>query len=268
MNAPSPDLFAGTAAYYARFRPGYPDAFFRHVIDRFRLDGSGRLLDLGCGTGQLALPLAPHVADIIGIDPDPAMLAEAAKAAGRSGIHNAHWLRGSDGDLDRLADEIGRLRLVTMGRSFHWMNQDATLRSLDSLVETDGGIVIVADDERVWHGQEDWHEAIRQTIRRWLGPQRRAGSGSYEVQHIPFDEILAASPFAQVERYSITVSRSPSIDEIAGYLYSTSFCSPAVLAENRPAFEADLRQTLGKISPSGILTESIHVGAWLARRGD
>jgi hypothetical protein len=45
-------LFSGTAPYYARFRPGYPQAFFSDVITRFALNGTGRSLDLGCGTGS------------------------------------------------------------------------------------------------------------------------------------------------------------------------------------------------------------------------
>ena len=46
---------------------------------RFRLDGTGRLLDLGCGTGQLVIPLAAHVAEAVGMDPEPEMLVEAAE---------------------------------------------------------------------------------------------------------------------------------------------------------------------------------------------
>lgn len=265
MNRHTPDIFAGTAAYYARFRPGYPAEFLAHVIERFGLNGQGRLLDLGCGTGQLALPLAPYVAEAIGLDPDPAMLAEAAAAAERAGIENVRWLRGSDRDLDRLSTEIGSLRLVLMGRSFHWMERDETLRSLDALIEPDGGVIVVSDEERVWAGQEAWHETIRQVIHRWLGPRRRAGSGNYAVEHVPFDDIFAASPFSRVERYHLTVRRTPSIDEIIGYLYSTSFCSPAVLGDKRAAFEADLRQQLNVYDR---LTESIELGAWLAWRDD
>ena len=51
-------LFAGTAWYYARYRPGYPKIFFDKVIERFHLDGRGCLLDLGCGTSQLTIPLS------------------------------------------------------------------------------------------------------------------------------------------------------------------------------------------------------------------
>jgi SAM-dependent methyltransferase len=76
-------LFAGTAWHYARYRPGYPDVFFDDLIVRFHLDGTGRLLDLGCGTGQLIVGLAAHVAEAIGIDPEPEMLTEAAGQARR-----------------------------------------------------------------------------------------------------------------------------------------------------------------------------------------
>lgn len=71
-------LFAGTAWHYARYRPGYPRLLFDDLVDRFGLDGTGRLLDLGCGTAQLLLPLAEHVAEAVGIDPEPEMLARSA----------------------------------------------------------------------------------------------------------------------------------------------------------------------------------------------
>lgn len=35
----NPHLFTGTASYYARYRPGYPKAFFDFVRRRFRLGG-------------------------------------------------------------------------------------------------------------------------------------------------------------------------------------------------------------------------------------
>ncbi|WP_081809171.1 class I SAM-dependent methyltransferase [Mycobacterium sp. URHB0044] len=118
------DLFAGTAWHYARYRPGYPQAFVDDLVRQFRLDGTGRLLDLGCGTGQLTLPLAQHVADAVGIDPEPGMLVEAAGQAQARGVTNVTWTHGSSADL---SVELGRFRLVTMGRSFHWMDRERVL---------------------------------------------------------------------------------------------------------------------------------------------
>ena len=62
-------LFRGTAWHYARFRPGCPDALLDLLVERFGLDGDGRLLDVGCGTGQLSLPLAGYVREVVGMDP-------------------------------------------------------------------------------------------------------------------------------------------------------------------------------------------------------
>ena len=59
-------LFAGTAEYYARFRPPYPPALLDAIIDRFRLDESGRLLDLGCGTGEITVPHVWTIDTLVG----------------------------------------------------------------------------------------------------------------------------------------------------------------------------------------------------------
>ncbi|MGW4718469.1 methyltransferase domain-containing protein [Nocardia sp. NPDC004260] len=76
------------------------------------------LLDMGCGTGQLTVPLARHMADAVGMYPEPTMLVEAARRAEAAGVANVAWTRGGSADLPA---GLGRFRLVTMGRSFHRM---------------------------------------------------------------------------------------------------------------------------------------------------
>ncbi|MGH2688498.1 MAG: class I SAM-dependent methyltransferase, partial [Actinomycetota bacterium] len=133
----SPDeLFRGTAPYYARYRPGYPDEFYRLLARRFSLDGRQRVLDLGCGTGQIAVPVAVLVGEVVGVDPDPGMLEEARRLAVDAGVSIDFRL----GDSFRLpAMELGTFDLVTMGASFHWMDRAATLATLDGMVTAGGG---------------------------------------------------------------------------------------------------------------------------------
>src|SRR5882757_11431156 len=94
-------LFTGTAWHYARYRPGYPQVFFDDLVQRFHLDGTGRLLDLGCGTGQLTLPLAAHVAEAVGMDPESEMLTEAIRQSREQAIANVNWIQGNSADLPR-----------------------------------------------------------------------------------------------------------------------------------------------------------------------
>lgn len=258
-------LFSGTAWYYARFRPAYPDALFTRIIERFQLDGTGRLLDLGCGTGELLVPLAPHVASAIGMDPEPEMLAEAAARVRRVGLDNVRLIQGGSDDIETLRAQISDLRLVVMGRSFHWMDEMTTLRALHALLEPGGGLVVTGDGCGVWSGEERWQVAVREVIHRWLGERRRAGSGSYTIDHEPWETLFPRSPFARVEQLRIEWQREWEIDTIVGFLYSTSFCSIPVLGDLREPFEADLRATLAAFD--GPLTEAGVLDVFMLRKG-
>ena len=72
--------FASTVALYEELRPPYPEEFFRTVALRLKLSKQHALIDLGTGPGLLALGFAPHVGRIVGVDPEPDMLAAAIRA--------------------------------------------------------------------------------------------------------------------------------------------------------------------------------------------
>jgi hypothetical protein len=51
----SDDLYTGTAEYYARYRVPYPQVLIDDLRVRAGVTGNGRLLDLACGPGRVAL---------------------------------------------------------------------------------------------------------------------------------------------------------------------------------------------------------------------
>ena len=83
----APDLYRGTAEYYDRFRLSYPDALIADLVRRTGASGAGRLLDLACGTGQLAFALRSSFASVWAVDQEPDMIAvvrsKAASGTGR-----------------------------------------------------------------------------------------------------------------------------------------------------------------------------------------
>jgi hypothetical protein len=51
MGGQPDDLFIGAASYYSQFRRHCPSDVVTYLVNHCRLDGEGRLLDVGCGTG-------------------------------------------------------------------------------------------------------------------------------------------------------------------------------------------------------------------------
>lgn len=90
------------------------------LVATLELDGSGRLLDVGCGPGSLTLLLAPHFAEAIGIDADADMLTEAARLAEKE----ANGQRQLAAPARRgLPADLSPVRVVTFAQSFHWMDR-------------------------------------------------------------------------------------------------------------------------------------------------
>ena len=89
-----PSFYDGAAVHYRYGRPSYSPRLEALLAEELSLDGSGRLLDVGCGPGILTVRLAHLFEDAVGLDPDPAMIAEGGRAARKRDIANITWIQG------------------------------------------------------------------------------------------------------------------------------------------------------------------------------
>lgn len=258
-------LFSGAVPFYQRYRPRYPDALFADLVERCRLSRGRRVLDIGCGPGFLAVPLAALGAEVVAIDPQPEMLAAGRAAAAELGVSSITWMEGAAEDI--LASEtvgVAPACCALFGRSFHWMPRETLLELLDGALEP-GGTVVLVGEER----PDDilWRDAVRDYVRNWHGgdspsqarnDRRRSGRDH--------DEVLRASPFRHLETLTYPVARHWSVDSIVGYVYSTSSGNPRLLGDGIDAFEAGLRHCLAALPGAPDFAEEAEVVATLARR--
>ena len=236
--------FDSTEKYYANYRPDYGEKAIEYLAQRFELDKSARVLDLGCGAGQITVPLAAHVGEVVGMDPNETMLDHARQRAESAGQENIEWVLGSDSDLMERATPLGPFRLTTMGRSFHWMDQRATLDHLRSMTEPGGGVALLNDPEWFTRGGAKWQDTVYEIADRYLEDlPERIGPGEVEYED-PWDEMLAERGFADVTVDFVEIEREWTVDSIVGYVFSLSYCSPGVFGDDRQAFEADVRAAL------------------------
>jgi len=246
-------LFAGAASWYARYRIPYPDALIANIVSHFGLDGTGRLLDLGCGPGTLTFPLAPYFEHVIAADPDAGMIAEAKRIAEERGVYNiAFEVRRAED----LTPDMRPFRLVTCGSSFHWMDRDVVLSRARHLLEPGGGIALSAGNRPWWDGPEDWHQAITTVVKRYLGDQRRAGVTVFNATGELFEQTLPRNGWRVELVRDYPMEHTWDLEGVIGHLWSTSFAARPLFGDRVDAFEREVREALMAARPDGRFPDS------------
>jgi SAM-dependent methyltransferase len=249
--------------FYHRYRHGYPAAVIDVLTDAFQLTSQDLVVDLGCGTGQLTLPIAAKVRGIIGVDPEPDMLIRARQAADEADISNVSWMLGADTDLPALGRLFGdrSIGAVTIAQSLHWMKHEELFRSSFSLVRAGGGVAVVTNGVPLWLQDTDWSRALRACLEQWLGEPLRSGCGTDQESQRRYQEALSRAGYAVLST-SIEYVLELSLDEIVGGVFSAMPVDRLPAPGARPAFFDQLRAALG---PDERFSEQVRVAILAGR---
>jgi len=260
-NAWDPKLYEGSAPYYARGRLPYPPEMAAALREELALDGTGRLIDLGCGPGSVALLLAPLFAEVVGVDADPGMIAEAGTEAALRGVENARWVEMPAEDLP---GDLGSFRVATLAQSFHWMDRKKVASTVNTMLEPAGSWVhINATTHQGVGGTYDLplpappRAEIADLIHEYLGRTRRAGGTTLD-KGTPSgeDAVMAAAGFSGPRRVTVAGDiYERSEEEVVASVFSLSWAAPHLFADRIGRFETELRRLLRRASPNGRFAE-------------
>ena len=253
-----PTIYRGSAAHYAAGRPPYSPALEETLVETLGLDGRGRLLDAGCGPGILALRLAYLFEEVVGLDPDPDMLAEAARRAGDQAITNVSWAQALAEDLPGAAP--GPYRLVTFGQSLHWTEEHRVAEVTFDLLGPGGAIALIVPtiEGRPQPSNPGYppipHEDLKALVERYLGSNRRSGQGWTRTRDHTFQEMLAETRFG-----SPTVLFAPGpadlvrdSQSVLSRYFSMTTSAPHLFGDRLEQFAQEARDLLHKRSPAGL----------------
>lgn len=138
------DQFAQQALGYAALVAGNErkDTALTKLLEVWRPAPDARALDVGCGTGRLAVALAPHVGQVTGADLTPAMLDQARALQAQTGLRNIDWRQA---DVTALPFADGAFDLVICSAMLHHVSSPATVLGEMRRVCAPGGLIAAMD---------------------------------------------------------------------------------------------------------------------------
>ncbi|MET0304814.1 MAG: class I SAM-dependent methyltransferase [Solirubrobacterales bacterium] len=243
------------AQIYADHRPRYPQKLIDDLRSHTVGDRGELLIDWGCGTGEVTLPLSRYFERVIAIDVNSEFVALGQDKARRENIENVVW-HVDQAENIQIADES--CDLITSASAFHWMDRELLSERAFRGLRQDGALALVGGaGTNIWNGAVEWHKVAVECLSKYLGEQRPPEvnrDGAAKKRH---DSFLATAGF-EIEKFRYPTEFSWPVDKVAGYMYTIAGGLPWSHGDRRADFEREFSEALARLNPSGVVHETIN----------
>jgi SAM-dependent methyltransferase len=235
--------FGRTAIDYERHRPGFPENFFDRLLNDGWSAAGQRALDLGTGTGSLALGFAARGLKVTGLDIAPQLLEVARQAATDRGL-SIHFVEGR---AEASGQDDASFDLVTAGQCWWWFDADEAIRETRRILVPGGRLLIcnfsyVPLPGNVAGRTED---LILQHNPGWP----KAGWRGIHPEQV---RALDRGGFQQVESFSYVIDVAFSDVGWRGRIRTCNGVGSALSAEQVERFDVELAELLAREFPGGL----------------
>ena len=131
-------LFDTIAEIYDLVRPRYPRSLIDDLEEACHLEGSGKILEIGPGTGQLTKSLAER-----GLNIDCVEIGSKLAGIARSRLSEFPNIRIKIGNFEKMKYKANYYDLAVFGTSFKWVDPKKRVPRVARLLHEDGYLVLI-----------------------------------------------------------------------------------------------------------------------------
>lgn len=265
------EVFDELAAEYDRHRPGYPDRLIDRACELAALNPGDRVLEIGCGTGQLTRGLLARHLSVTAIEPG-AHLAELARQRLRGvGELEIVEARFEDANLPR-----PRFQAVLSASAIHWVDPDVSWRRAADALVSGGTLALIqyvglreprsAEDQETLLGRmsaiapeiaAEWprYRDLETTLEGAHARRKNVSEVWAWLGDCQIARDYAAYLFDDVEIVAVPTPMEHTADELNALLGTLSFCSRISPRQRKALEEANraLYERLGRPVRSSVL---------------
>jgi len=174
--------FGQVAEQYDRVRPGYPTVLFDDLAHQADPRPGGRVLEIGCGTGQATRVLAERGYVVTALDLSPAMI----------DVARARLAAFGNVDLQVSAFEAWPLPpepfdLVCAAQALHWVQADVRWPKIAAALAPRGWVAVFGH-EHVAGGTQSFFDQVQACYERWM-PGTPPGLRLTPAERLPFADL-------------------------------------------------------------------------------
>jgi SAM-dependent methyltransferase len=230
------ECFDAAASDYARYRSSYPDEVVEDLFSSSGLRPGSRVLEVGCGTGQLTAPLAQHGTDLVAIELGPNLATIA-----RRNLAGFPQVRVEISGFEEWPLPAAAFDAVVFASSLHWIDPSVRFTKPARALKA-GGVLIVIHVHHVKGGTPGFFGDTQPIYRRW------------GLSHDPFFEPPASADaplmypeledrleFGEVRRHRFEIPRRHTTESYVGGLKTDSLVLTLDL-QRRQAFLSDIQE--------------------------
>ncbi len=130
--------FDEDAELYDRVRPRYPEALFDALVLLSRLPSGGRVLEIGCGTGQATLPLAARGHEVTCVE-----LGANMATVARRNLREFPGVSIEVGAFEEWTAPGEPYDVVLAATCWHWIDPEVRFRKVASVLRPGGALALV-----------------------------------------------------------------------------------------------------------------------------
>ena len=189
-------IFDGVALLYDQARPGYPAALYDDLVALSGIPPGGRILEVGCGTGQATLPLARRGYRIVAIE-----LGANLAAVARHNLAAYPQAEVRVGAFEEFPLEQGAFDLVTSATAFHWVDPEVRYQRAARALKRGGAIGLFWNHHVQSEASQDFFDVSQEAYLRAGEPKAKTYQGLPAPDEVPTtvkDEIDQTGLFGDV----------------------------------------------------------------------